>query len=447
LPLRNIVGTTYTCAPEVLKQDYDEKCDIWSVGVVSFILHCGQRPFDSDERLPTVKTAAIHRAILQGTYTFKYELWRDVSVDAKNFIKSCLEKNYKIRNSAAELLYHSWLVNGYADRYITSIGSKQTTRVAATLFAKSLSRSSGTGLKQVAMLAIAFEVPMKDVNHFRELFQDIDIDCNSYINREEFHVALQAIEPKLTAKVVDSKFDRVDQEGNGLVSFLEFVAAVLDVKELSKEQLNYAFHSLDEGSKGFITEEDIKRVLITNNTKPFIYKRIKDMIKYASRSNDNRVNKEDFLWTMVDAAPEESEYSYNQDVLGQLQDGSRKNGSKRMERRRQSDSGITLTTTNNNILKDGFNNKEIVVVDNKKNSIKQPFNIGTKQRKNTTSLVVVDRFEDSPQHVPEVESMLNTVTKPSQRRHSWAASKVIKYKQFYLLLVVIFINDYFFTIN
>ena len=72
LPLRKIVGTTYTAAPEVFRECYDERCDVWSIGVVSYILLSGKRPFESLDipKQPKAKDSSLIANILMGRYHF-----------------------------------------------------------------------------------------------------------------------------------------------------------------------------------------------------------------------------------------------------------------------------------------------------------------------------------------------------------------------------------------
>ena len=95
-------GTSYYIAPEVLKGNYDEKCDIWACGVIFYILLCGYPPFngESDEE--------IFESILKGDFEFPAEEWDSVSDNAKILIKKFLTKNPKKRISALESLQDVW---------------------------------------------------------------------------------------------------------------------------------------------------------------------------------------------------------------------------------------------------------------------------------------------------------------------------------------------------
>ena len=74
------MGTPYYIAPEVLEQSYDEKCDMWSIGVITFILLSGTPPFGGQNEKQIMDNVKI------GEYTFKNKAWANVSESAKDFI-------------------------------------------------------------------------------------------------------------------------------------------------------------------------------------------------------------------------------------------------------------------------------------------------------------------------------------------------------------------------
>eukprot|EP00532_Pseudo-nitzschia_australis_P002035 CAMPEP_0168182832 /NCGR_PEP_ID=MMETSP0139_2-20121125/12102_1 /TAXON_ID=44445 /ORGANISM="Pseudo-nitzschia australis, Strain 10249 10 AB" /LENGTH=498 /DNA_ID=CAMNT_0008103785 /DNA_START=618 /DNA_END=2114 /DNA_ORIENTATION=+ len=101
--LTRVVGSSYYVAPEVLKKSYTESCDLWSLGVIVYMLLSGAPPFygKNDE--------AIKASIVQGEYTFPHELFRDVSDEAMAFVSTLLSYNIEYRYTAAQALTHPWL--------------------------------------------------------------------------------------------------------------------------------------------------------------------------------------------------------------------------------------------------------------------------------------------------------------------------------------------------
>src|SRR5688572_3315225 len=96
-------GTPYYIAPEVLKKKYSAKCDVWSIGVILYILLCGYPPFNgaSDKQ--------IIEAVLKGKYSLDEPEWDEISDDAKDLVRQMLEYDPAKRISAASALQHRWI--------------------------------------------------------------------------------------------------------------------------------------------------------------------------------------------------------------------------------------------------------------------------------------------------------------------------------------------------
>lgn len=101
--MNNPNGTAYYIAPEVLGGEYDEKCDVWSMGVVLYILLCGRPPFKGKSNPEIIK------AVLKGEYHFDYPSFDNVSPEVKDFISKCLEKDVSLRPTASEAYDHIWI--------------------------------------------------------------------------------------------------------------------------------------------------------------------------------------------------------------------------------------------------------------------------------------------------------------------------------------------------
>ncbi len=96
-------GTAYYIAPEVLKKKYDEKCDVWSCGVILYILLCGYPPFNgSSEKI-------IIENVLIGEFSIKGKEWEYISKEAKEFVRQLLEYEPGNRPSGKEALENGWL--------------------------------------------------------------------------------------------------------------------------------------------------------------------------------------------------------------------------------------------------------------------------------------------------------------------------------------------------
>jgi calcium-dependent protein kinase len=100
--MTKISGTPYYIAPEVLNEVYDEKCDIWSCGVILYILLCGYPPFNGDTDKDIMK------AVKKGSFEFPEEEWASISKNAKDLVSHMLKYDSKARSSALDCLAHPW---------------------------------------------------------------------------------------------------------------------------------------------------------------------------------------------------------------------------------------------------------------------------------------------------------------------------------------------------
>lgn len=101
--MNEVLGTPFYIAPEVLAANYTEKCDIWSIGVITFMLLSGKAPFFGKD------DAAIFNMVRKGKFEYTSANWKMVSGDAKEFINALLTLDPKKRPSAQEALGHKWM--------------------------------------------------------------------------------------------------------------------------------------------------------------------------------------------------------------------------------------------------------------------------------------------------------------------------------------------------
>ena len=96
------IGTIYFMSPEIIKGSYNEKCDIWSLGIILYYLLCGYPPFVG------ANDSQLIQSIVESKLTFPKEDWKNISDSAKDLIKKMLCSEKK-RISAKEIMSHKWM--------------------------------------------------------------------------------------------------------------------------------------------------------------------------------------------------------------------------------------------------------------------------------------------------------------------------------------------------
>jgi calcium-dependent protein kinase len=247
--MSTVIGTPYYVAPEVLEGSYDEKCDVWGVGVIMFVLLSGTPPFNGkndDEIMKNVR---------KGKYEFKHDKWKGVSDEAKNLIDQMLVLDPEDRISATEAIEHEWFDIVYNDDYEPK-GLKGAISGLKKFEAE----------KKMQQAAIGFIVTQlatrEDTEELDKAFKKIDINHDGMISLEELLKGAQEVFPEMTEEEVRELFKRADTNNSGDIKYTEWIQATINKKALLTEKnLKSAFKAFDEDGNGLISADEIKKFL------------------------------------------------------------------------------------------------------------------------------------------------------------------------------------------
>ena len=203
--LKKKLGTPYYIAPEVLKRYYDEKCDVWSMGVIMYILLCGYPPFNG----PNDKI--IFQRVLDGKFTFPEEDWNCVSKDAKDLIKKMLTYDPAKRLSVSDSLATSWLKNK-----MTDTKSNLNNKVLNNL--KNF-RAEFKLQKAVQLYIISFFDLKEEKDELLKTFKALDLDHDGQLTPDELLIGY--------SKMMDQ--DEADKE-------VKRIFSTIDVNNTKKSQ-------------------------------------------------------------------------------------------------------------------------------------------------------------------------------------------------------------------
>ncbi|KAE9446098.1 hypothetical protein C3L33_22030, partial [Rhododendron williamsianum] len=216
----DIVGSAYYVAPEVLKRKSGAESDVWSIGVITYILLCGRRPFwDKTED-------GIFKEVLRNKPDFHRKPWPTISNSAKDFVRKLLVKDPRARLTAAQALSHPWVREG---------GDASDIPLDISVLCNMRQFVKYSRLKQFALRALASTIGAEELADLRDQFDAIDEDKSGAISLEEMRQALAKDLPwKLKESRVLEILQAMDSNTDGLVDFSEFVAATLHVNQLEE---------------------------------------------------------------------------------------------------------------------------------------------------------------------------------------------------------------------
>ncbi|PON44939.1 Calcium dependent protein kinase [Parasponia andersonii] len=279
----DVVGSPYYVAPEVLRKHYGPECDVWSAGVIIYILLSGVPPFwDETEQ-------GIFEQVLKGELDFVSEPWPSISESAKDLVRRMLIRDPKKRLTAYEVLCHPWVqVGGVAPD--KPLDSAVLTRLKQF--------SAMNKLKKIAIRVIAETLSEEEIAGLKEMFKMIDADNSGQITLEELKNGLERVGANLKDSEIHGLMQAADIDNSGTIDYGEFVAAMLHLNKVQKEDHLYAaFSYFDKDGSGYITPDELQQVCEKFGLENV---QLDDIIREVDQDNDGRIDYNEFVAMMQD---------------------------------------------------------------------------------------------------------------------------------------------------
>ncbi|KAG2274375.1 hypothetical protein Bca52824_056930 [Brassica carinata] len=277
-----LVGSAYYVAPEVLHRHYGRECDVWSAGVILYILLSGFAPFDAGTQY------GIFRKILQGKLDFETSPWPSISENVKDLIKKMLESNPKKRLTAHQAYqHHPWIVDDTVAPY----------KPLDFAVVSRLKRFSAMNkLKKMALRVVAKRLSEEEIGGLKELFKMIDTDNSGTITFEELKDSIRSVGSELVESEIQELLQAADVDESGIIDYGEFLAATIHLNKLEREDnLVAAFSFFDKNASGCITIDELQQAWNQFGIKD---SHLDEMIKDIDQDNDGQIDYGEFVAMM-----------------------------------------------------------------------------------------------------------------------------------------------------
>ena len=257
---KEVVGSSYYIAPEVLKQNYNEKCDTWSVGVILYMTLVGRAPFDGKD------DEEIINKISSVDYNKDEPRLVKHSPEVRDLVSKLLEKDIEKRYSAKEALDHPWFVKFGGRALFSNFDEEEIKPYIDNL----LNYSFNSKIQQLVIAFLVHNLPSTDSSILiLKLFRHFNKSGNCKLSKEELLNGLYAYKPKEEIdKIIDNLFILLDGDNDGFIEYEEFLRACIKRKQiLTSTYLRYAFKFIDKDKTGTLNVQKIINAFVTTPNK------------------------------------------------------------------------------------------------------------------------------------------------------------------------------------
>ena len=283
-------GSLNYIAPEVLDRVYDEKCDIWSCGVILYILVIGKYPFNGKDKND------ILNKIKHGSYSFPSEFTKEASPEIRNLIHQCLKVNPSERISAKEALNHPFFNLYETKEFFIHVTESFLNKTINNIKKYEIKNT----LQELTFIYIVHNYPdQEEINLINRVFSKFNVSNDGKMTKEELKKGLlkylfKGKKSKAAAeKEANAIFNKLDENNNGYIEYEEFVRAGIDKKLLkNRKVLEFTFNFLDKNRNGEISVEELKETFGVGNGEE--EKALVDLLKSIDTDLNGQISFEEY---------------------------------------------------------------------------------------------------------------------------------------------------------
>mmetsp|Transcript_69493 Transcript_69493/g.226322 ORF Transcript_69493/g.226322 Transcript_69493/m.226322 type:complete len:537 (-) Transcript_69493:496-2106(-) len=284
------VGAPFYVAPQVLAGRYNNLCDLWSTGVMVYLLLCGYAPFNGK------KEAEVLTKVRLGNFVFDDKSWGHVSEDAKDLIRGLLRMDQDLRLTAKQALGHVWI------RQTAPGASADSCLSSGTELVNNLRNfRSQNKLKKATLQIIAGQLDDSQLHGLREAFMALDANQDGLLSLSELNAGLERAGVHKKTEDLQLILDGVDTDGSGKIDYTEFLAAALDQLQcVTPDGCWTAFNVFDRDGDGKISVEELQHVLERDGMQEVDggADRARALLRDADQNGDSVIDFKEFMALM-----------------------------------------------------------------------------------------------------------------------------------------------------
>ena len=288
---RDVVGSSYYIAPEVLNQNYNEKCDTWSVGVILYMTLVGRAPFDGKDDEEIIKKIASVEYNKNEPRLLKH------SPEVRDLVSKLLEKDIDKRYSSKEALQHPWFEKYDGRALFKNYDEEQIKPYIDNL----LNYSFNSKIQQLVIAFLVHNLPSTESsNLILKLFRNFNKSGNCKLSKEELANGLYAYKSKEEVdKAIDHLFLLLDGDNDGFIEYEEFLRACIKKKQiLTTNYLKYAFKFIDKEKTGTLNVQKIINAFVATPNK-LLEAVFNNTLSSVDKDGDGIINFEEFQELML----------------------------------------------------------------------------------------------------------------------------------------------------
>lgn len=256
LRMKTQVGSLTYAAPEVLDGrggSYGAPCDIWSVGVIAYVMMSGKPPFWGNQS----QQVAVMR---QERYPMAGPEWDSVSAAGKDFVKRLLKNRPEERMTIDEVLAHPWIEASAAGR------AQVNPEIVRGILTNMKKFSSSSQFFVVCASTVARNLDMRSLSDIHDVFTQLDTNRDGVLTlsevKEGFVKMFGAEDSEL-----EKMFEQLDLDSNGTLDYTEFCAAGIGERMISQEEALWAaFKGFDKDGSGKLSIEEVRDALTVGDS-------------------------------------------------------------------------------------------------------------------------------------------------------------------------------------